>query len=126
MTKGVSLQGITTFTASGDDGSRDDPQDLTGQLLNVDYPSSSPYAFGCGGTTITPECVPICCSSSSRSTEAMHLEYAWFKPEKESILLLQRSTAAPPQSCSLGTGVKRVYKGVNSNIRFHRLGFSQP
>lgn len=49
------VQGITTFTASGDDGSRDDPQNLTDQLLNVDYPSSSPYAFGCGGTTITPK-----------------------------------------------------------------------
>ncbi|EIE19960.1 subtilisin-like protein [Coccomyxa subellipsoidea C-169] len=46
---------ITTFTASGDDGSRDDPDGNSGQLLNVDYPSSSPYAFGCGGTTITPE-----------------------------------------------------------------------
>lgn len=48
-------QGITTFTASGDDGSRDDPENLSKQLVNVDYPSSSPYAFGCGGTTITPK-----------------------------------------------------------------------
>jgi kumamolisin len=41
-------KGIPVFVASGDSGSSDgDP----GQ--NVDYPSSSPYSIGCGGTTIT-------------------------------------------------------------------------
>jgi subtilase family serine protease len=45
-------KGITVFAASGDDGARDDdPSDNNG--LNADFPASSPYAFGCGGTTIT-------------------------------------------------------------------------
>ena len=44
-------QGIPTFCSSGDDGSRDrNPGD---GIANVDYPASSPYAFGCGGTKIT-------------------------------------------------------------------------
>ena len=41
-------QGIPTFCASGDDGARD--MDMG---LNVDYPASSPFSFGCGGTKIT-------------------------------------------------------------------------
>ena len=41
-------QGIPTFCSSGDDGARD--MDMG---LNVDYPASSPFAFGCGGTKIT-------------------------------------------------------------------------
>lgn len=41
-------QGIPTFCASGDDGPNDNDKGL-----NVDYPASSPFSFGCGGTTIT-------------------------------------------------------------------------
>lgn len=41
--------GITVFVAAGDDGSTDGLSD--GQL-HVDYPSSSPYVTGCGGTTL--------------------------------------------------------------------------
>lgn len=39
--------GIPLFCASGDDGSSDG---LTGN--NTDYPASSPYAIGCGGTSL--------------------------------------------------------------------------
>lgn len=39
---------ISCFAASGDDGSADG-----GSGNNVDYPASSPYCVGCGGTTIT-------------------------------------------------------------------------
>lgn len=42
-------KGITPFAASGDNGSSDGG---TGQ--NADYPASSPYCIGCGGTTIGP------------------------------------------------------------------------
>jgi len=41
--------GITVFVAAGDDGSTDGLSD--GQL-HVDYPSSSAYVTGCGGTTL--------------------------------------------------------------------------
>lgn len=40
--------GIPVFAASGDDGSSDG-----GTGNNADYPSSSPYAIGCGGTSLT-------------------------------------------------------------------------
>lgn len=42
------IAGIPWFCASGDNGSTDG-----GSGNNVDYPASSPYAVGCGGTTIT-------------------------------------------------------------------------
>jgi kumamolisin len=42
--------GVTVATASGDGGSSDGAGD--GQL-HADFPSSSPYALACGGTTLT-------------------------------------------------------------------------
>ncbi len=42
--------GITVCCASGDNGSRDGVND---QQAHVDFPSSSPYALGCGGTRLT-------------------------------------------------------------------------
>lgn len=57
--------GVTVCCASGDDGSRDDPDnsfvkegieigDQSGNdtLAHVDFPSSSSYALGCGGTKL--------------------------------------------------------------------------
>src|SRR5439155_16430000 len=41
--------GITVFAASGDNGSSDGVQD---GLNHVDFPASSPYVTGCGGTTL--------------------------------------------------------------------------
>jgi len=43
----ASLLGVVVTTASGDDGSSDG---VAG--LNVDFPSSSPHALGCGGTSV--------------------------------------------------------------------------
>jgi kumamolisin len=40
--------GVTFCVASGDSGSRDDPNDPG--HASVDFPASSPYALGCGGT----------------------------------------------------------------------------
>lgn len=42
--------GITVCTASGDNGSTDG---VKGSKAHVDFPSSSPSALGCGGTSIT-------------------------------------------------------------------------
>ncbi len=41
--------GVTVLVAAGDDGSTDG---LSDEHLHVDYPSSSPYVTGCGGTTL--------------------------------------------------------------------------
>lgn len=42
--------GVTVFAAAGDSGSSDG---LPGCLSHVDFPASSPYAVGCGGTRLT-------------------------------------------------------------------------
>ena len=42
--------GITVLAASGDSGSTDGSTDNT---PNVDFPSSSPYVVGCGGTRLS-------------------------------------------------------------------------
>jgi kumamolisin len=44
--------GMTVLAASGDDGSRDGVAD---GRVHTDYPASSPWAVGCGGTRITVE-----------------------------------------------------------------------
>ena len=41
--------GVTVFVAAGDDGSRDNEND---NLAHADFPASSPYATGCGGTRL--------------------------------------------------------------------------
>jgi kumamolisin len=41
--------GVTVCVASGDDGARDEVDD---GLAHVDYPASSEYVLGCGGTTL--------------------------------------------------------------------------
>jgi carboxypeptidase C (cathepsin A) len=44
--------GITVCCASGDSGATDG---LAGGTLTVDFPASSPYVLGCGGTRLPPE-----------------------------------------------------------------------
>jgi kumamolisin len=45
----ASALGVTVCIASGDGGSSDG---VTDGLAHVDFPASSPYALGCGGTTL--------------------------------------------------------------------------
>ena len=45
----AAAMGITVCVASGDDGSRDEIDD---GLAHVDFPASSEYVLGCGGTTL--------------------------------------------------------------------------
>lgn len=45
----AAAMGITVCVASGDDGSRDEIND---GLAHVDFPASSEYVLGCGGTTL--------------------------------------------------------------------------
>jgi kumamolisin len=46
----AAVMGVTFCVASGDSGSRDDPDNPTNAA--VDFPASSPFALGCGGTTL--------------------------------------------------------------------------
>ena len=46
----AALVGVTVAAASGDSGSSDG---VTDGLAHVDFPASSPYVLGCGGTEIT-------------------------------------------------------------------------
>jgi kumamolisin len=43
--------GVTVCVASGDNGSSDDPNKAS--PAQVDFPASSPFALGCGGTKLT-------------------------------------------------------------------------
>lgn len=47
---------ITVLAASGDNGSYNKTYD---GLAHVDFPASSPYVLGCGGTTLTARCDKI-------------------------------------------------------------------
>ena len=47
--KAASALGISVFAAAGDDGSNDRVGDTK---AHVDFPASSPYAVGCGGTAL--------------------------------------------------------------------------
>ncbi|HEY3752554.1 MAG TPA: protease pro-enzyme activation domain-containing protein [Pseudonocardiaceae bacterium] len=53
LSQGVA-EGISIYSASGDDGSRDCTQTASGSTVKaVDYPSASPFNTGVGGTTLT-------------------------------------------------------------------------
>jgi kumamolisin len=56
--------GITVCVAAGDNGSTDG---VSGGQQHVDFPASSPYALGCGGTTLR----------ASTSTGAITSEVVW-------------------------------------------------
>jgi kumamolisin len=49
--QGATAMGVTFCVASGDSGSRDNPSDP--QHAAVDFPASSPFSLGCGGTQLT-------------------------------------------------------------------------
>ena len=50
--KAAALLGVTVCVASGDDGSADD---ITDGHAHVDFPASSPYALGVGGTSLVAD-----------------------------------------------------------------------
>lgn len=61
--------GVTVLAASGDDGAQDGLQD---GALHVDYPASSPYVLGCGGTRL-----PRSSLGSSPGSGGAAPEVAW-------------------------------------------------
>ncbi|MBV9098528.1 MAG: S53 family peptidase [Frankiaceae bacterium] len=56
--------GVTVFAASGDEGSRDCIDTLGSPAASVDYPASSPYVVGVGGTTLPKTGTPAAWSGS--------------------------------------------------------------
>jgi len=74
--------GVTVTAASGDDGSAD--RATSG--VHCDYPSSSPYALGCGGTTL----------QADPATGAVSVETVW---------------NGEPTGGATGGGVSDVYPG---------------
>ena len=49
----AALLGITVCTAAGDDGAADSRADTWDGQPHVDFPSTSPWALSCGGTSLT-------------------------------------------------------------------------
>ena len=49
----AAAMGVTVCVASGDNGSSDDPNATASSPAQVDFPASSPFALGCGGTELT-------------------------------------------------------------------------
>ena len=49
----AALLGITVCTAAGDDGAADSRADTWDGQPHVDFPSASPWALSCGGTSLT-------------------------------------------------------------------------
>jgi hypothetical protein len=54
----ATAEGVTVFAASGDDGSSDCVQTTGSTSRAVDYPASSEYVVGVGGTTLPPPVNP--------------------------------------------------------------------
>lgn len=48
----AAILGVTVCAASGDNGSADEAQQGWDKKPHVDFPSSAPYALGCGGTKL--------------------------------------------------------------------------
>ena len=49
----AAILGITVCTAAGDDGAADERADTWDGQPHVDFPSASPWALACGGTSLT-------------------------------------------------------------------------
>ncbi|MFI6847180.1 protease pro-enzyme activation domain-containing protein [Kitasatospora sp. NBC_00085] len=99
--KQAAAQGISIFSASGDDGSRDCTRSTSGSSVKaVDFPASSPHQTGVGGTNLKV-------SGSAYSSES-----AW------STAGGGVSTVFPKPSWQTGTGVTgtmRTVPDVSSN-----------
>jgi kumamolisin len=64
----AATMGITVCAAAGDSGSTDGETD---GKVHVDYPASSPYVLGCGGTTL----------EASVQNDAISSEVVWNEPD---------------------------------------------
>ncbi|MDH6576744.1 protease pro-enzyme activation domain-containing protein [Kitasatospora sp. MAP5-34] len=80
--KQAAAQGISVFSASGDDGSRDCTQSTSGAKVKaVDYPASDPYVTGVGGTNLKVSAANGYASESAWSTSGGGVSTQFAKPK---------------------------------------------
>ncbi|GAA2276990.1 MULTISPECIES: S53 family peptidase [Kitasatospora] len=100
--KQAAAQGISVFSASGDDGSRDCTRSTSGSSVQaVDFPASDPYVTGVGGTNLSVNDDNSYSSESAWSTAGGGVSTQFAQPSWQS-----------------GTGVgggKRTVPDVSSN-----------
>ncbi|MEU9043216.1 MULTISPECIES: protease pro-enzyme activation domain-containing protein [unclassified Kitasatospora] len=79
--KQAAAQGISIFSASGDDGSRDCTRSTSGSTVKaVDFPASSPHQTGVGGTNLKVSSSNTYSSESAWSTAGGGVSTVFSKP----------------------------------------------
>ncbi|MFJ9445572.1 protease pro-enzyme activation domain-containing protein [Kitasatospora sp. NPDC101235] len=79
--KQAAAQGISIFSASGDDGSRDCTRSTSGSTVKaVDFPASSPHQTGVGGTNLKVSSSNTYSSESAWSTAGGGVSTVFAKP----------------------------------------------
>ncbi|MER6299427.1 protease pro-enzyme activation domain-containing protein [Kitasatospora sp. NPDC001539] len=79
--KQAAAQGISIFSASGDDGSRDCTRSTSGSTVKaVDFPASSPHQTGVGGTNLKVTSSNTYSSESAWSTAGGGVSTVFSKP----------------------------------------------
>ncbi|WP_051740256.1 protease pro-enzyme activation domain-containing protein [Kitasatospora sp. MBT66] len=79
--KQAAAQGISVFSASGDDGSRDCTRSTSGSTVKaVDFPASSPHQTGVGGTNLKVSAGNAYSSESAWSTAGGGVSTVFAKP----------------------------------------------
>ncbi|MFG2841825.1 protease pro-enzyme activation domain-containing protein [Kitasatospora sp. NPDC048296] len=79
--KQAAAQGISIFSASGDDGSRDCTRSTSGSTVKaVDFPASSPHQTGVGGTNLKVTSSNAYSSESAWSTAGGGVSTVFSKP----------------------------------------------
>ncbi|WP_078891175.1 protease pro-enzyme activation domain-containing protein [Streptomyces sp. NRRL S-350] len=79
--KQAAAQGISIFSASGDDGSRDCTRSTSGSTVKaVDFPASSPHQTGVGGTNLKVGSGNVYSSESAWSTAGGGVSTVFSKP----------------------------------------------
>ncbi|MFD8702231.1 protease pro-enzyme activation domain-containing protein [Kitasatospora sp. NPDC059648] len=79
--KQAAAQGISVFSASGDDGSRDCTRSASGSgVTSVDFPASSPHQTGVGGTNLKVSGSGTYSSESAWSTAGGGVSTVFAKP----------------------------------------------
>ncbi len=116
-----SEQGVTFFVAAGDCGSNDGSNLNNG--LNVDFPSSSQYVVGCGGTTLTASnnvrTSEVVWNNNSSSATGGGVSKYFSKPSFQNNVTYPLSNRGVSDiSCNADpyTGYRIYYRGVYTTV----------
>jgi kumamolisin len=107
---GAQALGVSVCVASGDGGSSDGVDDGAN---HVDFPASSPYAIGCGGTTIVASGTALE-SETAWSDSGGGVSAVFPLPQWQS----SAKVPAPPSGSSGGRGVPDVAGDADPNTGF--------